>query len=79
VEDAGRVDRARVRLVLLERGRGGMPKFGRPMADRKDVDGRWSRIETEYFPWVLQPLYRLLSGPGFPADGFANPPKTVCQ
>src|SRR3954469_20084033 len=53
-----------------------MPKFGRPMADRKDVDGRWSRIETEYFPWVLQPLYRLLSGPGFPADGFANPPKT---
>src|SRR5262245_33307309 len=56
-----------------------MPKFGRPIADRKDVDGRWSRMETEYWPWALHPLYRLLSGPRPPGAGFANPPKTVCQ
>src|SRR4051794_27141008 len=32
-----------------------MPKFGRPMAFRNDVEGRVRMIETEYFPWLLQP------------------------
>src|SRR5947208_15496612 len=40
-----------------------MPKLGRPIADRKDVDGRLRRSDTEYGPCALHPLYRLLSGP----------------
>jgi hypothetical protein len=36
-----------------------MPKFGRPIAERNDVDGRFRMIETEYWPCALQPWYRL--------------------
>src|SRR5581483_2378606 len=56
-----------------------IPKLGSPIADRNDEDGRRSRIETEYWPCALQPLYRLLSGPRPPGAGWANPPNTVCQ
>src|SRR5262249_48601811 len=56
-----------------------MPKFGSPIADRKDDDGRCSRSETEYCPCALHPFSGLLAGPGPPGAGFANPRNTVCQ
>jgi len=56
-----------------------MPKFVSASAPMNDDDGRVSRIVTVELPLVLQPLYRLLSGPGLPAAGCAKPPNTVFQ
>src|SRR5690349_20836295 len=33
-----------------------MPKFGSPIAERNEDDGRLRRIDTEYLPCALQPL-----------------------
>src|SRR3954447_6265926 len=47
-----------------------MPKFGRPIAARKDVERRVSISVTLLWPDALQPLYSALSAPGLPAAGF---------
>src|SRR5204862_2977440 len=47
-----------------------IPKFVSARAPRNDEERRVSMIWTTEFPFVLQPLYRLLSGPGFPVAGW---------
>src|SRR5690349_8702504 len=56
-----------------------MPKFVSASAPMNDDDRRDRLMFARYVPEVLQPLYRLLAGPGLPAPGCANPPKTVFQ
>src|SRR3954468_19486923 len=56
-----------------------MPKFGRPITARNDVQRRVSISVTFELPCVEQPLYSALSGPGLPVAGFLNPWKTVIQ
>ena len=56
-----------------------IPKFVSASAPMNDDERRVRLIVTLYCPLALQPLYRLLSGPGLPAAGCAKPPNTVFQ
>ena len=57
-----------------------IPKFVSASAPMNDDERRVeSWMIAVSVPFALQPLYRLLSGPGLPGAGCAKPPKTVFQ